>query len=407
MHDSATRRRLLKLTASGLAGSLLVPACAEAQPSAASGPRAIGKPMPGNVPLPPTPPGRPAEGSVGLAIVGLGGYALRQIMPSVLRSQRCHVAAVVSGNREKAMRVASAYGVARDAVYSYETFNAIARDSRIDAVYIVLPSGLHADWTEKAFAAGKHVICEKPMALSSTECERMIAASRAADRKLMIGYRCHFEPYNVRAMALMRESAVGALRVIRTDQHYVMGATTPAENWRVDRALAGGGPLEDFGIYGLQSALYLSGENPVSVSATTSTPAGDPRFSQILAHVAYQFDFPSGAVAHLSTSYDGAGANRVEVRGDRGVLLMDPATGYSGNTLSLRRGANAEQLALGESEAQFTGMLDHFAAGVRDNAPILTPGEMGLRDLRLMEAIYASAQTATRVRLDPDGRMRA
>jgi predicted dehydrogenase len=121
------------------------------------------------------------------------------------------------------------------------------------------PSAFHADFTIRAFAAGKHVLCEKPMALSSAECAAMIAAGRRANRKLMIAYRSHFEPYNVEAMRLMRERAVGDIRLIRSEQSYRAGPTTPAQNWRMNRALAGGGPLEDFGIYGLQSALYLTG----------------------------------------------------------------------------------------------------------------------------------------------------
>jgi glucose-fructose oxidoreductase len=316
------------------------------------------------------------------------------------------VAALVSGNPGKAAQIAAAYGVPNDSVYSYEDFASISHNRRVDAVYIVLPTGLHAEYTEKAFAAGKHVMCEKPMALSSAECERMIAAANAAGKKLMIGYRAHFEPHNVRAMALMRENAVGRLRVIRADQHYVMGPTSPAQNWRVNRALAGGGPLEDYGIYGLQAALYLAGEAPSSVSAAITTPANDPRFAEIFAHVGYQFDFPSGAVAQIATSYDAANANRVEARGDGGVLTLEPATSYRGNMLTLTRAGTSEQMPMGDSTTQFTGMLDHFVAALRDNAPILTPGEMGLRDVRLMEAIYASAARGTRIALEPDGRIR-
>jgi glucose-fructose oxidoreductase len=207
-------------------------------------------------------------------------------------------------------------------------------------------------------------------------------------------------------MALMRERGIGAARLIRTDQQYVIGATTPAQNWRVNRALAGGGPLEDYGIYGLQAALYLSGEMPKSVTAAAFRPEGDARFSEIFAHVAYQFDFPSGAVAQLSTSYDAAGANRVEVIGDGGSLLMAPATSYRGNTLRVSRQGGSEQVSLGQSEVQFTGMLDHFAAIVRDGAANRIGADMGLRDARLMDAIYVSAARGATVALNPDGTMR-
>ncbi|ESQ73746.1 Gfo/Idh/MocA family protein [Asticcacaulis sp. AC402] len=343
---------------------------------------------------------------MGFAIIGLGGYALNQMMPRFALAQRSHIAAIVSGNPEKLKQVGDAYGVPPDARYTYDSFDAIADDKRVEAVYIVLPSGLHAAWTEKAFAAGKHVLCEKPMALSSEECARMIAAAERAKRKLMIAYRSYFEPHNRLAMALMAQKALGPLRLLRADHSYRMGPVTPAQNWRLDRALAGGGPLEDLGIYGLQAALYLTQEVPELITASTYQPEGDARFTQIFAHVGAQLRFPSGAVAQLSTSYDAAGANTVSARGATGVLTMDPATSYSGQKMRLEQAGQAgRDLTPGDPDVQFAGQLDHFADAIRDGGQIKTPGQMGLRDVRLMEAIYASARTGRYVRLNPDGTM--
>ncbi|WP_375421060.1 Gfo/Idh/MocA family oxidoreductase [uncultured Sphingomonas sp.] len=356
--------------------------------------------------LPSSPPRRKRPDSVGFAIVGLGGYALNQMMPRFEQTERAHIAAIVSGSADKLRRVGEAYGIPPDARYSYADYARIAADKRIDAAYIVLPTGMHAAWAIRAFAAGKHVLCEKPMALSSADCERMIAAGRRANRKLMIAYRSHFEPYNLEAMKLMRQKAVGDIRLVRTEQSYRMGPTSPGENWRTNRALAGGGPLEDFGIYGLQSALYLTGEMPESISATTFRPTDDPRFAEIFAHVSSQWRFPSGAVAQLVTSYDSAGANFAHVRGTKGVLIMDPATSYAGQKMTLEVGGSRE-LNPGDPSVQFARQLDHFADAVRDGTAIKTPGEMGLRDVRLIEAIYASAKAGRTVDLTPDGRMRS
>ncbi len=364
--------------------------------------RAEGQPIPNGLELPTTTPPPRRLDSVGFAIVGLGNYALRQMMPRFSDAERAHISAIVSGNPEKLARVGDAYGVPEDARYSYETFADIASDDRTDAVYIVLPSGLHADWTNRAFEAGKHVLCEKPMALSSAECESMIAASRRADRKLMIAYRSHFEPHNLEAMELMAQGAVGELRLLRTEQSYRMGPTSPSENWRANRALAGGGPLEDLGIYGLQAALYLTREMPESITATTLQPANDPRFAEIFAQVSSQWRFPSGAVAQLATSYDSAGINMVEARGTTGALIMNPATGYSGQTLTLA-GSERREINPGDPRVQFARQLDHLADVIRDDAPIRAPGEMGLRDVRLIEAIYASAAAGQTMRLKPDG----
>ena len=412
-HHTTSRRHFLQLAA----GASTLPwaaSCASAGPSealTADTPgsrevRAIGQHMSAGVQLPETPPQPKSEDSVGFAIIGLGDYALRQMMPRFIRSRRAHIAAVVSGNDEKADTVGTAYGVPEDARYSYDSFDAIAEDDRVEAVYIVLPTGLHAEWAEKAFAAGKHVLCEKPMAMDAAECQRMIDASERAGRKLMIAYRCHFEPYNLRAMELMREDAVGDIRLIRTDQHYNAGPATPATNWRLSRALGGRGPLEDYGIYGVQSALYLSGEMPELIGARAFQPAGDPRFSEIAAYVGTMMQFPSGAVAQLSTSYDAAGSNRALVRGVGGTLTMDPATNYDGNRLSLRVGRSSESFEPGDCTVQFAAQLDHLADAIRDGTAIKTPGEMGLRDVRLMTAIYTAAAETRLIAMNPDGTMK-
>lgn len=366
--------------------------------------RLKGQPLPDGARLPSAPDRRIRSDSVGFAIVGLGGYALNQMMPRFAQAERAHIAAIVSGNPEKLRRVGDAYGVPTDARHSYEAFEKIASDKRIDAVYIVLPTGLHAEWAIRGFAAGKHVLCEKPMALSSADCERMIAAGRRAKRKLMIAYRSHFEPYNLEAMRLMEQKAIGTIRLVRTEQSYRMGPTSPGENWRTSRALAGGGPLEDYGIYGLQAALYLTGEMPQRISATAFRPAGDARFAEIFAHVSSQWLFPSGAVAQLATSYDSAGTNFAQVRGTDGALIMDPATSYAGQKMRIES-RDGREFTPGDPDVQFARQLDHFANAVRDNTAIKTPGEMGLRDLRLIEAIYASARTGRTVGLASDGSM--
>jgi predicted dehydrogenase len=395
-----SRRRFMLLSSATLAAAPWLASCASAEGSAAIPAKAIGMPWPNWGALPDTPPPPPKEGSVGFAVMGLGGYGIGKVLPALANGERCHVAAVVSGNPDKARKVAAAYGLPDDAIYSYEDFDRIAGDDRVEAVYNVLPTGLHMEWTEKSFAAGKHVLCEKPMALSVAECEQMIAASEAAGKKLMIGYRCHFEPFNLRAMELMRDGAVGRIRTIETAQQYRMGPTDVSENWRVVRALAGGGPLEDYGLYGLQSAIYLSGEMPVAVKAVTEQPANDPRFAEIFSSVTTELRFPSGALANLYTSYDATpGRNLARVEGDAGTLLMDPATGYDGQKMTLTRDGLSEDLVPGDPNVQFARMCDHMADAIRDDTVILTPGEMGLRDMALIEAIYRSAAEGREIAL--------
>lgn len=199
---------------SSLAAALLAVSTGSAATLAQGGgsARLKGQPLPDGVRLPSARDRRIRPDSVGFAIVGLGGYALNQMMPRFAQAERAHIAAIVSGNTDKLHRVGDAYGVPADARYSYDAFEKIASDKRIDAVYIVLPTGLHAEWAIRGFAAGKHVLCEKPMALTSADCERMIAAARKVGRKLMIAYRSHFEPYNLEAMRLMEQKALGTIQ---------------------------------------------------------------------------------------------------------------------------------------------------------------------------------------------------
>lgn len=404
MENSLSRRLVLGAATAATAGLSLAHTMAAAQ----TPPRAIGQSGPKDFPRPTAPAAPKSQDSIGFAIVGLGSYALHQMMPRFSQSKRAHIAALVSGNPEKLQHVGQAYGIAKDCLYSYEDFDQIAANKKVDAVYIVLPTGLHAEWTQKAFAAGKHVLCEKPMALSSLECARMIAASERANKKLMIAYRCHFEPHNMLAIELMKQKALGDVRLIRSDQQYRFWPTTPAQNWRLNRALAGGGPLEDYGLYGLQAALYLTDEMPEMITASGLKPKGDARFSEVYAHISSQLHFPSGAVAQLSTSYDAHGANNIFVTGTQGKLSMDPAVGYGGHKMRLNQDGQASRdLTPGSPEVQFAAQLDHLADAILDKKPILTPGEMGLRDIRLIEAIYRSVITGKSVSLNQDATLRA
>jgi glucose-fructose oxidoreductase len=158
---------------------------------------------------------------LGYAIVGLGMYGLGVIIPQFKNCAHSRLAAVVSGDPEKARRVASEYGLGPKSVYSYEAFDKIRDNPDVDIVYVCLPNSMHAEYVIRAARAGKHVMCEKPMAVSAAECVSMIAACKAANRKLMIGYRCHFEPFNLEAMRLARTGAVGKIRYVRSEHGFI------------------------------------------------------------------------------------------------------------------------------------------------------------------------------------------
>ena len=335
---------------------------------------------------------------LGYAIVGLGSYGLDVIIPQFANCAHSRLAAVVSGDPVKAKRVAAEHGLPASAVYSYANFDSIRNNPDVDIVYVCLPNALHAEYTIRAAKAGKHVMCEKPMAVSVAECEAMIAACKTANRKLMIGYRCHFEAYNLEAMRLAHSGAAGKIRYVRSEHGFVQGDPS---KWRLKRALSGGGSLMDMGIYSLQAARYMTGEEPIAVTARESTDRRDPRFTEVEDMIDWTLEFPSGAIAGCQSMYS-ANQNRILLMGDAGRVELEPATRYAGNQMWV--GKDGRERAVtpppGPGKTQFAGQLDHLVDCVRTGREPIVSGEEGLRDMRIVEAIYRSAREGRTIRLD-------
>ena len=321
-------------------------------------------------------------------------------MPGFRNCRSARLAALVSGHPDKAARVASENGLPADALYDYETFDRIARDPRIDVVYIVLPNFMHAEYTIRALKAGKHVLCEKPMATSVADAERMIAAAKAADRKLMIAYRCHYEPLNLEAMRRVRSRAMGKPRLVVTKMGRPSDLSEPSDAWRLDMVKSGGGALADMGIYGVNGARYLLNEEPVEVRAWAQTDRSDPRFRTTEDLISWQFRFPSGAIGEGSTSFNYAGTMDWEVFSEHGRIVGSPACFYSGNHLTVTGTPGEREPKIAEVD-QFATEMDWMADVARGRAPLVSPGEEGLQDMRLMKAIMDSvARGGATVRTD-------
>jgi glucose-fructose oxidoreductase len=298
--------------------------------------------------------------------------------------------AFVSGNPEKARRFGASYGVSR--FYDYANYDTMAGDKAIDCVYIVLPVGLHSEYTIRALEAGKHVLCEKPMASTSAECERMIAAARANDRQLGVAYRVHFEPKNREASRRIRAGDIGVMRHIQCDHGFNASLDFPPHKWRLDKALGGGGSLWDVGIYGINTSLMMLDEEPVELTASYAYPRNDPRFTEVEGGIDWRMKMPSGISVQGSSSYCyGPYASRQRYFGSDASLIMEPATTYDNNVLVKDGGGPRQEIGGPPTTRQFAEQLDGFSQAARENRPHLTPGEMGLRDIRLMEAMYRSA----------------
>ncbi|PHN08272.1 Gfo/Idh/MocA family protein [Flavilitoribacter nigricans] len=355
-------------------------------------PKLTGRPVPKLlVPMP-----KPPEERIGFAIVGLGAYALNQIIPNLANTQGAKLTALVSGNTEKAREVGKAYGISSDHIYDYDNFDRIALDDTVDVVYIILPNTLHRSMTERAFAAGKHVLCEKPMAITVEDCEAMIQAGKAAGKKLMIGYRAQYDPYNLKAIELVRgkdgkPGQIGDVRLFTSDHGRLLNLDHTRDQWRAKKELAGGGALYDIGIYALNGARYMFDEEPTEVMARFREGSGRSEVT-VEEGVEWSMAFPSKAVATCTTSYLVAQGKLMHIYGAEGTVSLNPATDYFERNLTFQPAEGPQQHFSFPLANQFAAMLDEMASAVREDREPKTPGEEGLKDVRIMEAIYESAR---------------
>lgn len=330
------------------------------------------------------------ERKVGYCIIGLGRISTGEFMPGILKTQRCRITALVSGHRDKAERFAKDYGVPATSIYSYEDFDRrMASNPDVDAVYVALPNSMHAEYTVRSARAGKHVLCEKPMAVSVGECEQMIEACKSARKKLMIAYRLQYEPNTLKAQQLIRNRGVGALELIDSSFGFNVGHN----EWRTDRKLSGGGPLMDVGIYCLQACRLMSGEEPVEVDGRQSVIDHDGRFETVEENLVWTMRFPSGLLATCNTSFGTNTGGWFRVYGSKGSVAMEPAFSYDGLKLHVQSEHEpSEQTAEDHNPMQFAREGDHLAECILSGGTPKSPGEEGLRDIRILEAVYQSCR---------------
>ncbi len=332
-----------------------------------------------------------SQKKLGFAICGLGELSEHQIAPALLKTEHCSLTGLITDSPEKARKWQAQYGIPAKNVYSYDTMEQLVHNPAIDVVYIVTPNAQHAEQTLKAAAAGKHVICEKPMEVSVEKCRQMIDACKAAKVKLAVAYRCQFEPNNLECVRIAREQELGKLRLIEAAFCISVGA--PGQ-WRLKRALSGGGALMDVGIYALQATRYLTGEEPILVSGT-ETKTDPVKYAEVDETVAWQAKFPGGALAMCSASYELPGVARFKGITEHGWFELDPAFYYGDNH---GRRSDGKEIKLPGGD-QFAGEMDDFARCIRDDQPSKVSGEEGLRDVRIMLAIYESIRTGRAIAL--------
>jgi predicted dehydrogenase len=407
--ESESRRQFISQASKGLLAASVASALPLAAAEAAAPPPPAGST---DVKLPdiksatdpktgPLPNPAPPAQRVGYAVVGLGRLTLGQILPALEQCKHSKLVALVSGDADKMGKVAQQYGVSSRNCYSYKDYDKLKDNKEVEVIYIVLPNSLHHEYTIRGAKAGKHILCEKPMATSVKECEEMIEACKKANVKLMIAYRIQYEPNNTLVKDMVRKEEYGKVKYLDMTDGQSQG---DPQHWRLKKALAGGGPLPDAGLYCLNTARFLLGEEPVEVYATLHENKADPRFKEVEEGMTFTLRFPNDVVANCFTSYNSYDTKRYRVYAETGWVGMDPAFPYKGLKIERAHAPEPANIEVRETPGvgdkdHFATEMDHFSQCVRQNRQPYTPGEEGLQDQRIIEALYLSARENRPVKL--------
>ncbi len=323
---------------------------------------------------------------LGIALLGLGDYSTHQLGPALLQTKNARLAGIVTGSPEKIPVWQEKYKIPEGNVYNYENFDSIADNKDIDIVYVVTPTALHPEFTIRAAEAGKHVICEKPMAPTVADCEKMIAAVKKAGKTLQIGYRLHWDPNHVRLMEIMKNKEFGDWESISTENGGKMTSFTGLNAWRIGK-LGVAGALYDLGVYCVQGALYTAGMNPVSVTASHSTQRPEI-FTEVPETYEWVLEFENGRKADGMASY-GRNANHLRAKVEKGLVEIAPAYGYGGGPKGRTPDGEMNFPAVNQQALQMDGQC----ASILASTPSIVPGEMGARDIQIINGIMEAAET--------------
>jgi glucose-fructose oxidoreductase len=335
---------------------------------------------------------RPRKERIGVALVGLGYYSTDLLAPALQQTKHCYLAGIVTGTPAKAEAWKRQYNLPDKNIYNYDTFDSIAGNPDIDVVYVVLPPSMHHEYTIRAARAGKHVWCEKPMALTEKECREMIDACRQNKRLLSIGYRLHHEPNTQQWRSIVRKKKLGPVQALSCAAGYYDSRTN---HWKQKKEM-GGGALYDMGVYSIQGARLGTGMEPVAVlSAQTSTTRPEVYKNGLDETTTAVLEFPGGVQAAIKTSF-GENINFLDVAFEKGKLSMRPYSAYSGLRGSSPLGEIHHSYSVPFQQAR---QMDDDALAILQDKPVLVPGEEGLRDIHIVEAIYRSAASGQRVAL--------
>jgi predicted dehydrogenase len=330
------------------------------------------------------------EGKLGIALVGLGNYAGGQLAPALQETEHCYLAGIVTGTPSKIDRWKSKYSIPDKNVYNYQNFDSIKDNADIDIVYVVLPNSMHAEYVIRAAQAGKHVISEKPLGIIVKECDDMIAACKKAGKMFSVGYRLHFDPYHLEMARLGTKKIYGNIKKMSAGFGFSIGDPT---QWRLKKSLAGGGPLEDLGIYCIQGFCYTTGLEPISVTAQEGPKTDPVKFKEVEQSLIWQMEMPGGIICEGKASYSD-NMNFLKAEAEKGTFELTSAFNYAGQVGDTPDGEMNFQHVNQQAK-----QMDDFALAVKNKKPTIVPGEMGRRDVRIIQAIYEAMNSGKKVKI--------
>jgi predicted dehydrogenase len=327
-----------------------------------------------------------------VAIMGLGSYGTR-VADAMQACKRAKLTGVISGTPSKVKDWQKKYNIDEKNCYNYENFDAIRNNPDIDAVYIITPNALHKPQAIRVAQAGKHVMCEKPMALNAAEGLEMVNACKKENVKLLVGYRMHLEANTLEIIRMREDGEFGKPLFFQGLSGFKIGNPN---QWRMDKKLSGGGAMMDIGIYSVNGARYMIGEEPVWVTAQ-ETKTDPQKFKDGLDEtIVFQFGFPGGAVASCLSTYSMNNLDRFFLNGDKGFAELYPATGYGPI-----KGRTHKGELKNEHITHQTVQMDEMAGIILENKKPVVPvdGEEGLKDLKIIDAIYQAVREGRKVDL--------
>ena len=326
---------------------------------------------------------------LGVALVGLGNYSHTMLGPALQQTKNCYLAGIVTGTPSKAESWSRKHNIPEKNIYNYDNYDDIANNDDIDIIYVVLPNGMHSEYTIRALEAGKHVICEKPMALTAEEAQGMIETANRVGRKLSVGYRMHYDPYFIEVKRMAQNEEFGAVNYLEAGLGYSF--TPQIGSWKLKKSM-GGGELYNLGVYPIQGARHAKGSEPIYLTAQAKTKRTSI-FKEVYEMFTWQLEWADGTIC---SSYTGPNArlDRLYVGCTNGWINNEPAYNYSGQAVTTSRGKlDYEQVF------QQKLQIDDFARCVRDDQESIVKGEEGWLDLLIVDAIHKSIETGQRVKI--------